>query len=99
MFERTQGLQCFFTQRGIDLDYGHGFPAPLAASEVKTTDVHAALAQDRADASNHTGNVMVASHEHVAIWHGLEIETVDLGYAPFSPLPAIAEECSSQALC
>src|SRR5215204_2042640 len=65
---------------------------------MKMTDVHAALAQDRADATDDAGNVVVARHEHVAVWRCLEMEPVDLRDTALTPLSTIAEQRPSQAL-
>src|SRR5262249_42065324 len=98
LFERTQRLQGLFTQRRINLDHGHRFTTALAASEMKATDVHATLAQDRADAADHAGHVVIARYEHVAVWRRFEMKAVDLSYTSFASLSAIAKERSGQAL-
>ena len=98
LFQRTQRLQRFFTQRSIDFNHCQRFTTALAASEIKSTDIHATLPQDCSNAANHAGHVVTARHEHVAVWCRLEIETVNLGYTPFAPLFAITKERSGQTL-
>src|SRR5689334_14994536 len=65
---------------------------------MKAADIHAALAQDRADAADDAGHVVTARHEHVAVRCRFEMKAVDLRYTAFAPLSAIAKECSGQAL-
>ena len=61
---------------------------------MKPADIHAALAQDRADAPDDTGNIVIAGNQHVAVWCCLDIKTVDLSDTPFASLFAIAKERS-----
>ena len=94
LFERTQRLQCFFIQGRVDFDHSHCFAASFAAAEMKAADIHPALTQDRADAADHTRNIVIAGDQHVAVWCCLDMKTVDLGDTPFASLPAVPKERS-----
>src|SRR5215211_4289921 len=61
---------------------------------MKPADIYAALAQDRADAPDNTGYIVIAGDQHVTVWCCLDKKTVDLSYTSFASLFAIAKERS-----
>src|SRR5688572_14356256 len=82
LFKRTQSLQRLLAQWRVYLDHRHCFTTSLAAPEMETTNIYVAVAQGCSDTANHTGNIVIASHEHVAFRFRLEIKTVDFRYTP-----------------
>ena len=50
----------FVFKRRVGFYHRHRLTTTLAASKVETTDVHLVLAEDRPDASDHAGNILVA---------------------------------------
>src|ERR1044071_6349302 len=66
---------------------------------MKTTDVYAALPEDRSDTANHARNVVIARHKHVTMRCRFEMKTVNLRYTSFTLLSAIAKERSRKTLC
>src|SRR5262249_23256374 len=81
LLERTKRLKGFPVDRGVDLDYGHRFSAPLAAAQMKVADVDPMIAQDGSDATNDPGYVAVLHQKHVPARRGFDVKAVDLGDA------------------
>src|ERR1051326_7526606 len=61
---------------------------------MKTTDVHAPLAENCPDLPDHTRHVAVARHQHVTLRRRFEMKTINLRDASFASLFAVTEQRS-----
>src|SRR6185312_1594616 len=65
---------------------------------MKMADVDATLAENRADATDHAGHVMVAHDQHVTVRRSFDVKAIDLSDTTFTRPGSIAEDSTSQGL-
>jgi hypothetical protein len=83
-FGREERLQGFICHMYIKRNHGHRFPAPLATAQVKCADVDPLSAENCPDATDHTRNISIVHHEHVAMRDCLNAKVINLRDAAFA---------------
>ncbi len=77
VFTRANFIQQFFARRGVEIQDRERGAAGLISAQRHRGNIHAVIAEQRADAADHPGAICVFQHEHNTVRTSFNRAAVD----------------------